>query len=290
MDHHHQHSHGGHRHDVGDFDFGAQADLLDLDAEVLHAYLSDATGWVHSQAADLAVDRLLDLGCGTGAAAIELAGRWPGAEVIAVDQSAALLARLRAKAGGLGLAGRIRTVEADLDGTWPDTGVVDLVWTSMTLHHLADPGRALREIFARLRPGGLLAVAELTSSLRFLPDDIGIGRPGLQTRVGAVFDETHAAALPHLDADWGGFIAQAGFTNVAERAFGIELTAPLPPAAGRFVQGSLRRAREQLDGALDAGDLTTLDALISDDGPHSVLHRPDLAIRGVRTLWAGRRP
>ena len=266
------------------------AGLLDLDAEVLHAYLSDATGWVHEQAADLTVGRLLDLGCGTGAAAIELARRWPGAEAIAVDQSAVLLARLRAKAGDLGLAGRIRTVEADLDGTWPDTGTVDLVWMSMTLHHLADPDRALREIFARLRPGGLLAVAELTSSLRFLPDDIGIGRPGLGARAGAVFDQTHAAALPHLDADWGGFMARAGFADVAERAFAIDLTAPLPPSAGRFVQGSLRRGRDQLDGGLDADDLATLDALISDDGPHSVLHRTDLAIRGVRTLWTGRRP
>jgi SAM-dependent methyltransferase len=266
------------------------AGLLDLDAEVLHGYLSDATGWVHDQAADLTVGRLLDLGCGTGTAAVELARFWPGAEVIAVDQSAALLARLRAKASDLGLGGRLHTVEADLDGTWPDTGEVDLVWTSMTLHHLADPDRALREIFAGLRPGGLLAVAELTRSLRFLPDDIGIGRPGLEARAGAVFDETHAAALPHMDADWGAFLTQAGFVDVVKRAFEINVTAPLPAAAGRFVQGSLRRSREQLEGALDADDLATLDALTSDDGPHSVLRRTDLAIRGARTLWTGRRP
>jgi SAM-dependent methyltransferase len=266
------------------------ADLLDLDAEVLHEYLSDATGWVHEQAADLAVGRLLDLGCGTGTATVVLARFWPGAEVIAVDQSAPLLVRLRDKAGELGLADRIRAVEADLDGTWPETGTVDLVWTAMTLHHLADPDRALREIFARLRPGGLLAVAELTRSLRFLPDDIGIGRPGLEVRADAAFDESHAAALPHLDADWGGCLTRAGFTDVVERAVAIDLTAPLPPAAARFVQGVLRRDLEQLDGMLDADDLAALDALVSDDGPHSVLHRTDLAIRGVRTLWAGRRP
>ncbi|HEX4064079.1 MAG TPA: class I SAM-dependent methyltransferase [Streptosporangiaceae bacterium] len=287
---HHQHAYDGHRHDAADVDFGAIADLLDLDAEVLHTYLSDATGWVHDQAAGLTVARLIDLGCGTGPAAVELAGRWPAAEVVAVDGSAALLARLRAKAARLGLADRVHTVEADLDGPWPDTGAVDLVWTSMTLHHLADPGQALREIFARIRPGGLLAVAELTSSLRFLPDDIGIGRPGLEARCNAVFDETHAAALPHLDADWGAFMSQAGFADVVKRSFEIDVTAPLPAAAGRFAQWSLQRGREQFDGRLDAADLATLDAITSDDGPHSVLRRPDLVIRGARTLWTGRRP
>ncbi|MGH3155080.1 MAG: class I SAM-dependent methyltransferase [Streptosporangiaceae bacterium] len=288
---HHEHAAGdGHRHCGGDFDFSDMAELLDLDAEVLHEYLSDATAWVHALAADLPARRVLDLGCGTGTAALALAARFPDADVTAVDQSAQLLAHLRAKADGLGLDGRLHTVEADLDGPWPAVGPVDVAWTSMALHHLADPGRALAEIFARIRPGGLLAVAELTAPLRFLPDDVGVGRPGLEARLGALADDLRHAALPHLGADWALLMSQAGFTIVAERPFEIDLTSPLPAAAGRYIQGTLRRARGQLEETLGADDLAALDILIADDGPHSVLHRQDLSIRGSRTLWAGRRP
>ena len=61
------------------------ADLLDLDGEVLHAYLSQAIAWVHQVAAGRPVQRILDVGSGTGNGALALAERFPGAEVIAVD-------------------------------------------------------------------------------------------------------------------------------------------------------------------------------------------------------------
>lgn len=285
----HSHSHS-HSHSHAADDFSADIDLLDLDGEVLHAYLSAAVGWVGQVAAGRPVHRILDAGAGTGNGALALAGKFPEAEVIAVDRSGELLARLRAKARDRGLDGRVRTVEADLDQAWPALGSVDLTWSALALHHLADPDRALREIFAATRPGGLLAVAEITDPHRFLPDDVGVGRPGLEARIMAAVAEHHAAAMPYLGADWGPLLAGAGWTEVAERAFGLELSAPLPPAAGRFAQAYLRRTRTHLDGALAGDDLAALDVLIADDGPGSVLRRQDLAIRGTRTLWTATRP
>ena len=41
--------------------------------------------------------------------------------------------------------------------------------------------------------------------------------------------------------------------------------------------------------ALAADDLATLDVLIGDDGPGSVLRRRDLAIRNTRTIWTATR-
>jgi SAM-dependent methyltransferase len=286
----HDHSHHHHTDAPGDDDWSAMADLLDLDGEVLHAYLAEAIAWVHQVTAGRPVRRILDVGSGTGNGALALAGQFPGAEAIAVDESGDLLARLRAKARDRGLEDRVRTVEADLDQAWPALGPVDLTWTSMALHHLADPDRGLREIFAATRPGGLLAVAEITAPQRFLPDDIGLGRPGLEARAQAAVAEHHSGTMPYLGADWGPLVARAGFTGVAERAFGIELSAPLTAAAGRFAQAYLRRVRTHLDGALAADDLATLDVLIADDGPASVARRPDLAIRGTRTLWTATRP
>ena len=265
------------------------AELLDLDAEVLHSYLSDVTAWVREQAAGQP-GRVLDVGAGTGAGTIALARCFAEAGVVAVDQSPEMQARIRSRAADLGLAGRVSTVRADLDAAWPAIGPVDVAWASNVLHELGRPSRVLADAFAAIRPGGLLAVAEMGAPPRFLPDDLGLGRPGLEARCDAALDELRGAELPYLGADWGPLLTGAGFTGVAGQAFDLGLTAPLPPAAGRYALGSLRRTRGRLDGALDADDLATLDALTAEDGPHSVLHRQDLVIRGTRTLWTGTRP
>jgi SAM-dependent methyltransferase len=164
------------------------------------------------------------------------------------------------------------------------------VWASSSLHHLADPDRVLTEVFAALRPGGLLVVAEMESFPRFLPDDLGLGRPGLEARCHDALDQDRAALLPHLGSDWGARLSGAGFIIEAERSFVIELTPPLPAAAGRYVQASLRRMRSGLDGRVSDGDLAVLDTLIDSDGPDGIRQRDDLSVRTARTVWVASRP
>ena len=283
MDSHHHHDQ---HHPGSEPDQAALAELLDLDAEVLHSYLSEVMDWVGEQAGGQP-RRILDLGSGTGTGALALARRFAGADVVAVDVSAPMLDRVRATARDRGLASRIQAVQADLDAGWPATGPVDLVWASNSLHHVKDPDQVLAAIFAALRPGGLLAVAEMDSFPRFLPDGAG---PGLEARLHAVLADTRASELPHLHSDWGPRMSTAGFTIEARRTFVIDLAAPLPARAGRYAQASLARLRSGLDGHLSASDLATLGPLLDGDGPDSVLRRDDLTIRAERTAWASRRP
>jgi SAM-dependent methyltransferase len=285
----HHHHHDQHQ-PAGETDEAAMAELLDLDAEVLHSYLSEVTAWIHELAADLPSRRILDLGSGTGTGTFALLQRFAGADLIALDISEQLLHHLRDKARVLGVADRIRTVQADLDAAWPAIDPVDLVWASSSLHHMADPDRVLTEVFAALRPAGLLAVVEMDSFPRFLPDDLGLGRPGLEARCHAALAEGRAAELPHLGSDWGARLSQAGFTIEAERPFAIDLTPPLPASTGRYAQASLRRIRSSLDGRMSAGDLAALDTLLDSDGPDGVLQRDDLTVRTARTVWVARRP
>jgi SAM-dependent methyltransferase len=285
----HHHHHDLHQ-PAGETDEAAMAELLDLDAEVLHSYLSEVTVWIHELAADLPSRRILDLGSGTGTGTFALLQRFEGADVIALDISEQLLHHLRDKARVLGVADRIRTVQADLDAAWPAIDPVDLVWASSSLHHMADPDRVLTEVFAALRPAGLLAVVEMDSFPRFLPDDLGLGRPGLEARCQAALAEGRAAELPHLGSDWGARLSQAGFTIEAERPFAIDLTPPLPASTGRYAQASLRRIRSSLDGRMSAGDLAALDTLLDSAGPDGVLQRDDLTVRTARTVWVARRP
>ncbi|MFE6040714.1 class I SAM-dependent methyltransferase [Streptomyces sp. NPDC056452] len=276
------HAHA-HPHHAGD-DAGtvAMAELLELDAEVLEGYVSELTAWL----GELAVrepGHIVDLGSGTGTGAIALAQRFAQADVTAVDLSPQMLRRLSNKALTLGLADRVRGVQADLNEGWPALDPSDLVWAAASLHHMEDPDSVLAGAFAGLRPGGLLAVTEMDFFPRFLPDDIGVGRPGLEARI-------HTLLNPGPAADWTDHLARAGFVLEAERPFVVNLPAPLPAATARYAQVCLRKLSSHLDGRLPADDRAALDAVIDGDGPHGVLRREDLTVRTTRTTWAARRP
>ena len=282
-------------------------DLLELDAAVLLDYWSAALDWVRNESAGAPRARLLDLGAGTGVGAIGLAQRFPGAEVVALDVSPAGLARVRAKLAGLdlGVAERVRTVEADLDLGWPDLGwpapgapevaaapegaALDLTWASMSLHHMADPGQVLRAALAATRPGGLIAVAEFSEPLRFLPDDLGFGRPGFESRIADALGRAHTEMMPTLGSAWAPRLAEAGWSVVAERDFPIDLDPPSHPEAARYARAWFARLSEGLAERLEPDDRATLAELLDESSPRSVLHRANLHIRGIRTITLARR-
>jgi SAM-dependent methyltransferase len=278
------HAHPVHQHD---HDAADQAEILDLDAEVLAEHIASIIAWLPIETGPR---RIVDLGCGTGAGTLALLKRFPEAEVTAVDSSAAHLHRLQEKATAAGAADRVRIVQADLDvSAWPELGTPQLVWASASLHHMADPDRTLRQVHDLLAPGGLFAVVELAGFPRFLPEDAPENAPGLEERCHAVLDHHHAEHVPHRGADWGPMLTEAGFTVEGERAVTVNIGPPHTDAVGRYALGSLRRMRGSVASALTAEDLTALDQLFDTGSPHSILRRRDLRVRTERTVWAARR-
>jgi SAM-dependent methyltransferase len=278
------HNHHGAGHDTADADL---VEMLDLDGEVLRSYWTDVLTWVQHEGAG--AEHVLDLGAGSGVGTIALAQRFDGAEVVAVDVSPEMLRHIHDKALHLGLAPRIRTVEADLDVGWPAVGPVDVTWASMSLHHLADPDRVLRDVFTATRPGGLIAVAEMSEPLRFLPDDVGFGRPGLEGRCLDILGKEHAHSVPELGSDWSPRLAAAGFTLLSERTLTVAVNPPYPPGAIRYAELWLRRLRSAAADQLDRDDLETLAVLLGGDGAESLQQRGNLHIRGCRTVTLARR-
>ncbi|MFG3589872.1 class I SAM-dependent methyltransferase [Streptomyces sp. NPDC047990] len=264
-----------------------QAEILDLDAEVLADHLASVTAWLPLAAGPR---RIVDLGCGTGAGTFALLDRFPDAHVTAVDASPGHLQHLREKACARGVQERIRTVQADLDDpAWPDLGTPDLVWASASMHHMAHPGRTLRAVRDMLAPGGLFAVVELAGFPRFLPEGAPADRPGLEERCHTASDRFHAEHVPHRGADWGPMLTAAGFAIEGERTVAVNIEGSRSEAIGRYALGSLRRLRDTAAVTLSPDDLTALDRLLDTDGPHSILRRDDLVVRTERTVWAARR-
>jgi SAM-dependent methyltransferase len=266
-------------------------ELLDLDAEVLGSYLDQMTGWA-AEHARVVPRTVVDVGAGTGTGSRALARRFPASDVVAIDRSALMLERIRAAALEQGLADRLRVVQADLDDAWPaigpvDGGVdggVDIVWAALSLHEVTDPDRVFRDIYAALDPGGLLVVIEMDALPRFLPDDVGLGRPGLESRLHGAAGQANGNVHP----DWRPHLERAGFAIVEQRTFALEVSPA--PSTGRYAHAYLSHLRSALDGRLTAEDRITLDHLLADDNQDGLMRRRDLTVRGSRTAWAARRP
>ncbi|WP_406461635.1 class I SAM-dependent methyltransferase [Streptomyces sp. NBC_00111] len=293
----HHHGHGDHPGHGGGHGHGhahtAQDDallvaVLDLDAEIFAPYLAAVTSGIAELARDR-VSHVVDLGAGTGTGTFALLERFPDARVTAVDSSPAMLALLTERARAKGLGDRVRTLETDAGTGLAGITDADLVWASASLHHVDDPAAALAGVRAALRPGGIVAVAEMDGMPRFLPEDAVVGRPGLEARCREALGAVDAEQVPHMGADWGTLLAEAGLTVEQEHTEPLELRAPLPAQAGTYAHLVLGRIRGALEGRADPADLDALSTLL-DGGPGDVRHREDLVVRSTRQLWVARRP
>ena len=96
---------------------------------------------------------VVDLGCGAGNVTRVLAERWPGAAIVGVDSSEAMLAKARAATAEFA---DVRYETADIDA-WTPPAPVDLVYSNAALHWLPDHATLYPHLFAQVAPGGALA-------------------------------------------------------------------------------------------------------------------------------------
>lgn len=126
-----------------------------------------------------------DIGCGEGYLTVE-AARF-AREVIAIDRSAAVLARGKALARRKRLA-NITWKRGDLEKLPLDSSCVDVALLSQALHHADDPSRALGEAVRVTRPGGRVVVLDLRRhDQQWVLDALGDRWPG--------FDDDELRAL-----------------------------------------------------------------------------------------------
>ncbi|MFW6092091.1 MAG: SAM-dependent methyltransferase, partial [Actinomycetota bacterium] len=149
--------------------------------------------------------RVLDLGCGVGAAAVYLAQRRP-VEVVGVSISRTqirLAERFAARSGPL--QGRVRFAVADFTALPESLAGFDLAFAIESFVH-ADPASAFfRQAACALRPGGSLVVI----------DDVRTGDPA-DNWLGDFRSGWHATALVSV-SEIGALAADAGLNLVATR-------------------------------------------------------------------------
>lgn len=150
-------------------------------------------------------ERGLEVGCGPGFLAVELAREvGPGGRIVALDSSPDMLDRTRQRAAREGVADRVEAVLGDAARLeFPDEGF-DFVVAVQVYLYVAEVERALREAARVLRPGGRLVVVDTDwDSCVWLTADPERHRRVLEARL-------RDFAQPHLPPRLPALLARAG--------------------------------------------------------------------------------
>ena len=115
---------------------------------------------------DLSGQRILDLGCGIGGAAVMLVRDFGAARVTGVDVEADSLRRAKEAERAAGLEDRL-SFEHVAPGPLPfDAGAFDAVFSKDVICHIPDKSAVFGEVHRVLRPGGRFFCADFVAGAR----------------------------------------------------------------------------------------------------------------------------
>jgi len=162
-------------------------------------------------------DAALDICCGTGDLALELAGRVsPGGRVVGCDFSEPMLDLAREKTAERG-AEAVRFEWADALELPYDGERFDAVTVGFGVRNLADLDRGLREMARVLKPGGRCVILEITQPTRPpLSTFFSLWFDRIVPLLGAVSDEPEA--YEYLPESVRSFPAPHGLAEKLDRA------------------------------------------------------------------------
>jgi len=106
--------------------------------------------------------RVLDLATGTGDLAIQVARTEPSAAVVGLDPSAKMLEVGRTKVTRGGLASRVELLQGDAQELPFEDNTFHSVCIAFGIRNVPDRAQALREMARVTRPGGRIAILELS--------------------------------------------------------------------------------------------------------------------------------
>lgn len=97
---------------------------------------------------------IVDLGCGNGSGLMELARRWPTAQLVGVDSSAHMLAAAETEVGG---DSAVTLIHVDVQ-SWTPPAAVDVLVSNALLQWVPEHADLLSRMAGWLAPGGWLAL------------------------------------------------------------------------------------------------------------------------------------
>lgn len=218
---------------------------------------------------DKAAWHALDVGCGEGLFAGEIAQRYPRARVTGFDKDESAVATANTVFGQKD-GHRLRFyVHNALDpvrtGFRPARGGFDIAFAHLLLMHLHDPARALAHIAAALKPGGVVYLRD--TPLEAIP----FPHPSMGRLMDVAGDALRRIATPDLGYRHEEYLEGAGFERIESGRSAYVVGGPTEEGQRMFnnLVSGLRSARPGLVGAL---------SLISGEEFDDHMHRLDTEV------------
>jgi ubiquinone/menaquinone biosynthesis C-methylase UbiE len=104
---------------------------------------------------------LMDAGCGPGYLALAMARKFPQTKILGVDISEEMLKLATTNASFQLAPPQVYFQKADLQQLPLEADCLDLVFSTLSLHHWPDPSQVLSEIHRVLKPGGRFLIFDL---------------------------------------------------------------------------------------------------------------------------------
>ena len=128
--------------------------------------------------------RVLDLGCGTGTATLEIASRLEGTgKVVGLDLSEEMLERAKQKLTELGYTNVEFVLRSASDLNHDE--YFDHVLSTNAFHHFADKQDVFARVYKSLRPGGIFMVQDICDDFVLMKALDFLGKLGEKAHVGS---------------------------------------------------------------------------------------------------------
>lgn len=164
-------------------EFARQAETFDAYADKADLAVEDR---FRGALGPFGAGRILDVACGPGAVTAAVARG--AAHATGIDATPEMLAKAERRCREAGLS-NVGFRPGDAENLPFEDGAFDAVVTRLSLHHFADPGRALGQMRRVLRPGGRLVVMDVIA-------DDDPDRAALHNAIEILRDPSHVRMLP----------------------------------------------------------------------------------------------
>jgi len=187
-------------------------------------------------------ERIVDVGCGPGLLACELAAAvGNGGHVTGIDSSSSMIVLANDRCAGLS---NVTFIECDATGLAVDDACADAVACTQVLLYVGDVRKAIAEFWRILEPGGRVIIMETDWRGAVLHSNDEV----LTEKIIEAWDR--AVPSPRLPARLGSLLREAGFASVQIDAIPIiSMSAEMDGYAMSMMTQCAHEAREQ--GVID---------------------------------------
>ncbi|KAI1115666.1 S-adenosyl-L-methionine-dependent methyltransferase [Nemania sp. NC0429] len=230
--------------------------------------------------------KILDLGTGTGIWAVEMADKYPSAEVLGIDLS---------PIQPPWIPPNCRFIVDDVEDTWENGWDWDFVHLRNMIPILRNPVQVLRNVYENLKPGGWVELQDVDGMVHCDDGTLPPNWPIL------VFTNTMVEAFAsngttsHAAVFGGQYLVECGFVNIQHHAIKLPYGTWPKDKRMRLIGLYYRTAAEQFLPAMGALQLPALgwqpeqiDKFF--EQCYAAMRDPSVHAYGMMHFWSGQKP